>query len=321
MKKLRIFIASPGDVSEERDIVSLVTEELSRTLGDILNVQLETVRWETHAWPDIGEDAQDIINKEIGDYDVLVGIMWERFGTPTNRSSSGTGEEFERAYQYFTTYQRPKIMFYFNKTLFYSNDLKEISQFRKVIQFKKKLAKLGTLYWEYENPLEFERRFREHLTRQIHHLTQKPKKEPKAVRPPKIFISYVREDLRDVEHLYNSLKAAGFDPWLDVKDISPGQQWLQNLGNAIRTSDYFLACISEKSVRTKGVIQKELRWALDAIHKHSELSTCIIPVRLAPVQPPESLMKFQWIDIFDSKDVNRLIATIRLLWNQHKKDS
>src|SRR5687767_2232153 len=95
MPRLRIFVASPGDVSQERDIVSVVVQELRRTIGDIRGVELETVRWETHAWPDIGEDAQDVINSQIGEYDVLVGVMWKRFGTPTKRAKSGTGEEFE----------------------------------------------------------------------------------------------------------------------------------------------------------------------------------------------------------------------------------
>jgi uncharacterized protein DUF4062 len=167
MSKLRIFIASPGDVKEEREIVSHVVQEISRMFGEAFEVELEPVLWETHAWPDVGDDAQDVINKEIGEYDVLVGIMWQRFGTPTNRASSGTGEEFQRAYNYFKEYQRPKIMFYFRSTPFYTTDLSGIAQFKKVIQFRKSLEQLGVLFWEYDTPLQFERNVREHLIRQI----------------------------------------------------------------------------------------------------------------------------------------------------------
>jgi hypothetical protein len=85
MSKLRIFVASPGDVDKERDIVSVVVQELRSCIGNILDIELEVIRWGTHAWPDIGEDAQDVINREIGEYDILVGIMWRRFGTPTER--------------------------------------------------------------------------------------------------------------------------------------------------------------------------------------------------------------------------------------------
>jgi hypothetical protein len=135
MSKLRIFVASPGDVDKERDIVSVVVQELRSCIGNILDIELEVIRWGTHAWPDIGEDAQDVINREIGEYDILVGIMWRRFGTPTERASSGTEEEFDRACRYYKNYKRPKIMFYFRETPFYLADLNGLSQFRKVLLF------------------------------------------------------------------------------------------------------------------------------------------------------------------------------------------
>jgi hypothetical protein len=87
-----VFVASPGDVLEERDVVSVIVEELRRILGELRQVDLETVRWETHGWPDVGADAQDVINREIGQFDILVGVMCRRFGTPTKRGDSGTIE-------------------------------------------------------------------------------------------------------------------------------------------------------------------------------------------------------------------------------------
>jgi hypothetical protein len=139
--RLRIFVASPGDVAEERDVVSLVVGEIRRVFEQFLPVYVEIIRWETHTWPDVGEDAQDVINREIGEYDIFVGIMWQRFGTPTKRARSGTDEEFQRAYDYFKKYGRPKVMFYFRRTPFYTTNLKELSQFKKVIQFRKELEK------------------------------------------------------------------------------------------------------------------------------------------------------------------------------------
>ena len=81
MPTIKIFIASPGDVSEERDVVSqTVIPELRRIFGDeqIFGrdkiIDLEAIRWETHTWPDVGEDAQDVVNRQIGDFDVLLNI-------------------------------------------------------------------------------------------------------------------------------------------------------------------------------------------------------------------------------------------------------
>ncbi|HEY9117032.1 MAG TPA: DUF4062 domain-containing protein, partial [Roseivirga sp.] len=142
MKNVRVFIASPGDVKEERQLFSLVIDGLQTTLAKHLNITLEPVKWETHTFPDIGDDAQDVINNQIGEFDIMVGIMWRRFGTPTKRAESGTQEEFQRAFDLFQKFKRPKVMFYFKRTPFYTSNLKEIDQFKKVIKFKRQVTDL-----------------------------------------------------------------------------------------------------------------------------------------------------------------------------------
>lgn len=320
MNKLKIFIASPNDVSQERDIVSLVVEELSRSIGELLEIELEAIRWETHTWPGIGDDAQDVINKQITEYDVLVGMMWKRFGTATKRASSGTGEEFERAYEFFKKYKRPKIMFYFRTAPFYSTSLNEISQFRKVIQFRKKIEKLGVYYREYNEVLEFERRFREQLSRQIIELSNSHKatRITKA-NTPKVFLSYAREDLQQVEQVYNSLKAAGFDPWLDVKDILPGSQWKFEIEKAIENSDFFLLFVSKKSASKEGYVQREIVYGLNALEMKPISTIFLIPVRLEETTMPERLSTLQWVDLFSPDGIDKLIATIKLGWEQRMK--
>lgn len=313
MTRLRIFIASPSDVSQERDIVSVVVQELRRTIGDIRGVELDAIRWETHARPDVGDDAQDVINSQIGEYDVLVGVMWKRFGTPTKRSKSGTGEEFERAYDYFTKYGRPKIMFYFRTTPFYPEDEKELSQMRKVLRFRKKLEKLGVLFWEYDKPLDFERDVREHLIRQILELTEKPaKEEPNEA--PLVFMSSAREDSHRVAPVYNALISAGFRPWLDVQNLLPGQDWMYSIQKAIRQADFFLVFLSEASVSKRGYVHKEIRLALEQAQIFPAATTFILPVRLDAVQPPRELIQYQWVDLFSPGGLEKLVFALRAAW-------
>lgn len=318
MTRLKIFVASPGDVSQERDIVSVVVQELRRTIGDIRDVELETVRWETHAWPDIGEDAQDVINRQIGEYDVLVGVMWKRFGTPRKRSKSGTGEEFERAYDFFKRFGRPKIMFYFRTTPFYPKEEKELSQIRKVLRFRKKLERLGVLFWEYDQPIDFERDVREHLIRQILELTEKPK-EPEPTEAPLVFMSTSREDSHRVAPVYNALSSAGFRPWLDVQNLLPGQDWVASIRKAIHKADFFLVFLSETSVSKRGYIQKEIRFALDQASQLPETEPYIIPVRLDAVEPPRGLMNYQWVDLFSPDGLDKLMFTLRAAWKAKGK--
>ena len=52
--KVRIFVASPRDVVEERRRLSQVVEQLNRGLADRLELKIELLRWETHAAPDVG---------------------------------------------------------------------------------------------------------------------------------------------------------------------------------------------------------------------------------------------------------------------------
>lgn len=96
----RIFVASPGDVQEERSILEEVINELNLTISSEREIKLELIKWETHSYPGFGADGQDVINKQIDDdYDIFIGIMHGRFGTPTNRAESGTYEEFLNAYE------------------------------------------------------------------------------------------------------------------------------------------------------------------------------------------------------------------------------
>lgn len=172
-----------------------------------------------------------------------------------------------------------------------------------------KWKKLGTLFWEYEETLEFERRLREHLIKQVHRLTQKPKKVIKAAKPSRIFISYEIEDLPFIEQIYNSMKVAGFEPWLDVKDIVPGQNWKEAIEEAIQNSKYLLICISEKSIGRR-FTQEKFNIALDVMEKHPKLSVNIILVRLAPVHLPEFLMKHESFDLFTLDNIDKLIDLI-----------
>lgn len=314
MKRIRVFVASPGDVADEREVVSVVVDELRRIIGELRPVELETIRWETHAWPDVGTDAQDVINREIGQFDIFVGIMWRRFGTATKRAESGTSEEFDRAYKYFKEYGRPRIMFYFRHAPFYPSSDAELLQFRKVVHFRKKLEKAGVLFWEYETPLMFERNVREHLIRQIIEVTSR-RKAPRAAgkRPPAsaVFLSAAREDLPRVRPVYDALALAGFKPWLDVESLLPGQDWANEIQRAISDSSAFLFFVSRNSVAGSEWLNRELEFA--ATRAAVRESKYLIPVRLDPVEPPSILRQFQWIDVFESGGVERLIATLRSL--------
>ena len=76
-KKIRIFVASPGDVQVERNALARVIEEVNVTISAIApekNIGLELVRWETHVHPGLGRDAQEVVNQQVPDYDIFIGF-------------------------------------------------------------------------------------------------------------------------------------------------------------------------------------------------------------------------------------------------------
>ena len=115
---IKVFVSSPNDVTDERNLLEDIVRELNNTWSKFLRLRLDLIKWETHCFPGVGNYSQEVINKEIDDdYDIFIGIMWQRFGTPTALYGSGTIEEFERAYQRYK--ENPdgiKIMFYFKDT-------------------------------------------------------------------------------------------------------------------------------------------------------------------------------------------------------------
>jgi len=154
--KIRVFLASPGDTVDERNSASEIIEELNK-INNSDSIEYELVKWETHAYSGIGKDAQDVINNQLNDdYDIYVGLMWQRFGSPTKRAASGTEEEFERALKIYKTKARSiKILFYFNQTPIAPSDI-DIEQIQKINQFKLQLKEHGVFFWDYSSLKQFE---------------------------------------------------------------------------------------------------------------------------------------------------------------------
>jgi len=145
-----------------------VVSEFNLTWGDKQKVRLELVKWETHSRPSFGEDAQDVINKQVGDsYDIFLGIMWGRFGTPTARAESGTEEEFARAHQRLRDGDNVQIMFYFKDAGIPPSQL-DGEQIVKVQAFQKQIAdEFGGLYQQFETTEEFQTKARIHLSKVV----------------------------------------------------------------------------------------------------------------------------------------------------------
>jgi len=127
-----------------------------------------------------------------------------------------------------------------------------------------------------------------------------------------VFLSYVREDEEKVNNLYQKLSDAGFKPWMDKRDILPGERWELSIQRAIRHSDFFLVCLSANSVSKRGFIQKEIKDALDIWQERLESDIYLVPVRLEDCEVPEGLRGFQWVNLFEEGGWTQLVKAIQV---------
>ena len=53
----------------------------------------------------------------------------------------------------------------------------------------------------------------------------------------KVFISYSRKDSDFAGDLLTGLQACGFEPYLDKRDIAPGEPWEERLARLIQSAE------------------------------------------------------------------------------------
>ncbi len=146
MKVFKVFIASPGDMRPERDIVEDVVRSGNAFCREGFNVEFEPKRWELNALPGMG-NPQDAVT-ELVTCDIFVGMLWKRFGTPTGNKNpdtgkpflSGTEEEFYRAWKLFQDSGRPTLLWYQKRVSATGARHADAEQLRKVGEF---IARFG----------------------------------------------------------------------------------------------------------------------------------------------------------------------------------
>jgi hypothetical protein len=83
---LYVFLASPGDLVEERHVARSVVDELNHSLSRELGWRIELMGWED-TLPG-SRRPQELINKDVESCHLFLGMFWKRWGQPTGSSSS-----------------------------------------------------------------------------------------------------------------------------------------------------------------------------------------------------------------------------------------
>ncbi|MBT6483680.1 MAG: NACHT domain-containing protein [Planctomycetaceae bacterium] len=175
INQYHVFLASPGDVNGERQHVRKFFERLNQTTAKLWGARFEVIDWENYATIGVGR-PQELITKQTlekhkDSLALVVGIMSQRFGSPTGKAESGTEEEFNWAMDCHKEHGRPEIKWFFrkNKTLEIPTDpdeaTKALEQWKKVVAFKKRMQNLDNLvfYTEYPGAAAFRDKFEHDL--------------------------------------------------------------------------------------------------------------------------------------------------------------
>lgn len=166
-KILTVFVSSPSDVSVERGLVDKAIENINKIKANALGYQLETIKWEDDILPTFGDEPQNIIDDQVaGKFDIFLGIMSTRFGTPTSKASSGTQQEFEQALARKSSDPSSlEILFYFQEPG-HSQRTIDVEELAKVEAFKSRIKDQG-LRTPYQATSDFHTKVSAHLSKLV----------------------------------------------------------------------------------------------------------------------------------------------------------
>ncbi|MFA6046472.1 MAG: tetratricopeptide repeat protein, partial [Phycisphaerales bacterium] len=170
LRTIKVFIASPGDLAEERRAFKDTIDELNQGFGRGANVVFQPLGWED-ALSQVGRRSQSVINLDVDACDIFVLVMWRRWGQEAPDAapySSYTEEEFYRAMSRREKKDtdgknRPAVCVFFKRIdpAFLTDPG---DQLKKVLAFRRKLEQTkAALYRPFDELPAFVSEIKEHL--------------------------------------------------------------------------------------------------------------------------------------------------------------
>ena len=158
---VQILIASPGDVREERALFRETVYAWTSLHGKETGLVLSPLTWEDDSWPEIGQEPQQVINRQLMEKsDMVVAAFWTRLGTPTSSAESGTVEEIEKAVE-----ASKPVLVYFSQRPVVPESI-DAQEYARLIAWREEL-KRRALYSGYSDLPNLQNQFFADLTRVI----------------------------------------------------------------------------------------------------------------------------------------------------------
>lgn len=166
-----IFLASPGDVNAERQHVRQFFDDYNRSTAHLWRAEFKVIDWENSTTIGVGRPQELITQQTLEKFKdslaLVVGLMAQRFGSPSGEAESGTEEEFRWSKQTHDATGFPEIKWFFRKIekleLPADPDAADnaLDQWKKVRDFRQRMQDLHDpiFYTEYPSSRDFGRVF------------------------------------------------------------------------------------------------------------------------------------------------------------------
>jgi hypothetical protein len=142
-----VFVASPGDVGNERLKVRQFFDRYNRNYAEPRGLRFEVIDWENYSSAGVGRPQELITEQTLERYKeslaMVIGIMAQRFGSPSGTCESGTEEEFEWAIRSHRDRQFPVVKWFFKDieklTFGKEHPEEDLAQWNKVKAFRERV--------------------------------------------------------------------------------------------------------------------------------------------------------------------------------------
>jgi len=126
--------------------------------------------------------------------------------------------------------------------------------------------------------------------------------------PRPVFLCHASEDKRRVRSLFQRLRHAGLNPWLDEANLEPADEFDVHIEGAIRSSKAVVFCLSRSFVLNTRYVEKEIKLSLKNSRNGRRK---LVPVLLESCAVPVLLNRFHHVDLRRRGAVDRLIDVLR----------
>lgn len=125
-----------------------------------------------------------------------------------------------------------------------------------------------------------------------------------------VFLIHAHADKEAVHKLFQRMQKKGITVWLDSERLKPGQDWQNEIRNALLKCDAVVVCLSRAFDQKQGYRHEELKLALEKADLLPDDEVFIIPARLEECEVPEALHHLHRVDLFKAGGFGKLMRAL-----------